>query len=200
MIAALLPQNMNATLSKTQPTVRIEVHVALIDQLFNSIDPSPFHTRDLDTEAESYIFDTAKELPKHGHIELVVHLDKRPGFEEKLNQVDQAIRSHFAARARSSRQLLSDLFKRGRISLLIGLTFLSLSIGVSNFGAQWLNVGHAGQILRESVLIGGWVAMWRPMEIFLYDWWPIRARIRLLNRLARMSVRIVIKHPAGTTT
>jgi hypothetical protein len=32
--------------------------------------------------------------------------------------------------------------------------------------------------------------MWRPLEIFLYDWWPIRAERRLFDRLAAMPVRI----------
>src|SRR6185436_19737102 len=36
----------------------------------------------------------------------------------------------------------------------------------------------------------GWVAMWRPLEVFLYDWWPIRADARLLQRLSTMPVRI----------
>jgi hypothetical protein len=41
-----------------------------------------------------------------------------------------------------------------------------------------------GGIIRESLLIGGWVAMWRPMEILLYDWWPIRAEARLAGHHA----------------
>ena len=44
--------------------------------------------------------------------------------------------------------------------------------------------------MRESLLIGGWVAMWRPLEVFLYDWWPIRAEARLFDRLSAMPVRI----------
>jgi hypothetical protein len=32
--------------------------------------------------------------------------------------------------------------------------------------------------------------MWRPLEVFLYDWWPIRADIRLFDRLANMPVRL----------
>jgi hypothetical protein len=32
--------------------------------------------------------------------------------------------------------------------------------------------------------------MWRPLEIFLYDWWPIRNEARLSDRLAAMPVRI----------
>jgi len=47
------------------------------------------------------------------------------------------------------------------------------------------------EVFRESLLIGGWVAMWRPLEIFLYDWWPIRAEVRLYDRLAAMPVRVV---------
>lgn len=44
---------------------------------------------------------------------------------------------------------------------------------------------------RTSLLIGGWVAMWRPLEVFLYDWWPIRAEARLFDRLSAMTVRVV---------
>ena len=32
--------------------------------------------------------------------------------------------------------------------------------------------------------------MWRPLEVFLYDWWPIRAETRLFERLGAMPVRI----------
>jgi hypothetical protein len=45
-------------------------------------------------------------------------------------------------------------------------------------------------VLRESLLVGGWVAMWRPIEIFLYDWWPVRAEARRYDRLAAMPVEI----------
>jgi len=41
-----------------------------------------------------------------------------------------------------------------------------------------------------SLSIAGWVAMWRPMELFLYGWWPIRGEARLYDRLAVMPVRI----------
>ena len=40
-------------------------------------------------------------------------------------------------------------------------------------------------------LIGGWVAMWRPLEVFLYDWWQIRAEARLFDRLSSVSSSIV---------
>jgi hypothetical protein len=45
-------------------------------------------------------------------------------------------------------------------------------------------------LLRESLVIGGWVALWRPLEIFLYDWWPLRADRRLFQRLSEAEIEI----------
>jgi hypothetical protein len=55
--------------------------------------------------------------------------------------------------------------------------------------------GSVGEIARENLTIGGWVSMWRPLEIFLYDWWPIRSEARLSDRLAAMPVRIDTRAP-----
>ncbi|HKQ14338.1 MAG TPA: hypothetical protein VJT80_12965 [Steroidobacteraceae bacterium] len=40
----------------------------------------------------------------------------------------------------------------------------------------------------EITLILGWVAMWKPVEIFLYDWWPDLDRRRLVERIAHMQI------------
>jgi hypothetical protein len=56
--------------------------------------------------------------------------------------------------------------------------------------ANLLKTSRIGEILRESLTIGGWVSMWRPLEVFLYDWWPIRNEARLSDRLAAMPVRV----------
>ncbi|WP_415176918.1 hypothetical protein [Porticoccus sp.] len=47
------------------------------------------------------------------------------------------------------------------------------------------------ELLSEGLMIGGWVAMWRPMEIFLYRWWPIVRRRRTYIRLAEMPVTVI---------
>lgn len=174
-------------------TADIEVHVACIDQLFNSIDPSPFLARDVDPVAHEYIVDSSKALPKDAQLRLLVHLDQAPGDQTQLTLVDKAIRTHFEAHARITRLQLAELFRRGRTSLMIGLSFLTLSMVFVEFSKSAIPAGNMTAILRESLLIGGWVAMWRPMEIFLYDWWPVMARIRNFDRLANMPVRIVCK-------
>ena len=38
------------------------------------------------------------------------------------------------------------------------------------------------RIVRESLHIGGWVAMWHPMETYLYGWWPVRRQGRIFRK------------------
>jgi len=168
----------------------IQVHVAELKQLFNSIDPSPFGNRDLDPKAEEFIVGWAKELPRDTPFALVVDLDRPAGLPDEAAVLRDAIHEFFRQRAGAFRLRLRELFRVGRTSLLIGLIALAGAIGLGDFLAALLKGSHIGEILRESLTIGGWVSMWKPLEVFLYDWWPIRNEARLSDRLAAMPVRI----------
>jgi hypothetical protein len=171
----------------------IEVRVAELRQLFNAIDPSPFHERDLDPRAEEFIVEWSRDFPVDARLALIVYLDRSPGLTDEAGAVREAIHEFFRQKATSTRRSLRELFHRGRISLAIGLTFLAVSVAIGGGLAAYLGQTRLAEILREGLLIGGWVAMWRPLQIFLYEWWPIRADLRLFTRLATMPVRIVYK-------
>ena len=168
----------------------IEVRVAELRQLFNAIDPSPFRQRDLDPRAKEFIVDWARDLDGDKPWALVVHLDRPAGRADEAATLREAIHQYFGQRAAASRRRLRELFHRGRISLVIALAFLTASIAAGDVVASYLGDGRLGDIIREGFLIGGWVAMWRPLEVFLYDWWPVRAEGRLLQRLGTIPVRI----------
>lgn len=169
----------------------IEVHVSELKQLFNAIDPSPFREKDLDTNSEEFIVAWARDAHRDAPLALLVHVDRPAGTGEEPAILRDAIREFFGQRAHLSARRLRQLFRIGRTNLLIGLAFLAVSLLLGDVVANALDQRRLGQVLRESLLIGGWVAMWRPMEIFLYDWWPIRAETRLFDRLSAMPVRIV---------
>jgi hypothetical protein len=168
----------------------IEVHVAELKQLFNSIDPSPFRNKDLDPKAEEFIVGWAKDLPRDALLALVVDLDRPAGLPDEASVLRDAIHEFFNQRARAYWQRLRELFRVGRSSLVIGLAALAAAIALGDFLSQLMKGSRIGEILRESLTIGGWVSMWRPLEIFLYDWWPVRNEARLSDRLAAMPVRI----------
>jgi hypothetical protein len=167
----------------------IELHLAELQQLFNSLDPTPFRERDLDPKAEEFIADWARDIHSDAPLGLLIHVDGTVTAAH-VETVQNAVREYFAARATSMRHQLRMLFRRGRISLIIGLVCLSASVISGDLVAAALDQTRFADVARESLLIGGWVAMWRPLEVFLYDWWPVRAEARLFDRLSAMTVRV----------
>ena len=168
----------------------IKVRVAELRQLFNAIDPSPFRERDLDPPAEEFIIEWASDLPRDAHLALLVELERAAGRADEAAILGEAIRQYFKERVASSQRKLRALFRRGRISLVIALAFLSASVALGDAVASYFRDSRFAEVLHEGFLIGGWVAMRRPLEVFLYDWWPIRAEGRLFERLSMMPVRI----------
>lgn len=167
----------------------IELRLHDLEQMFNSMDASPFHEKDLDADAEEFIISWAKELPAHRPISLVVHLEQAtPGADPRAT-LRKAIHHYFRYRSELCRRELRQLLAQGRVSLVIGLAFLSLCVTASELVAR-LDDAPIYDVAREGLVIGGWVAMWRPMQIFLYDWWPLRRLRRLYDRLGAMDITV----------
>lgn len=154
------------------------------------MDPAPFATRDLDPAAEAFIVEWAKEQPRRVPLALCVHLDEPPLDPHAVRVLSESINVFFNSRARATRGNLLALFTRGYVSLLIGLAFLAAALLTSEMLGEIAQPTRATKILRETLSIGGWVAMWRPLEIFLYDWWPILTDLRRFQRLGQMTVEV----------
>ena len=173
------------------PSGPIQLRLRELSQLFNSMDPSPFHDRDLDLQAEAFIVEWARELPPATALSVVIHLD-RPGTAQDQDPIArEAIHAHFRRMSQATRRQLRQLFREGRTALLIGLACLATAILAAEVFAGLIGDGATATFVRESLVIGGWVAMWRPMEVFLYDWWPIRNRRRIYDRLGVAEVRVI---------
>ncbi len=170
--------------------------------MFNAMDPAPFRERDLDPAAEAYIVDWAEEQRPRDALSLVVHLGRGAGAASAppasaasppvpdAGALGDAVHAYFTERAAAARRSLKRLFRDGRISLAIGVTFLAVAIVAGEVVASFASKESYASIVKESFVIGGWVALWRPMEIFFYDWWPIRREAKLYDRLGAMDVRI----------
>ncbi|HYA05414.1 MAG TPA: hypothetical protein VEF90_05940 [Xanthobacteraceae bacterium] len=120
---------------------------------------------------------------------LIIHLPSDQAPESGALDLREAIHNYFAYRAAHERRRLRMLFRDGRIALVIGLAFLFSCVLLRELAFSFGNV-MASDIFGEGMLIIGWVAMWRPLEIFLYEWVPIRRRCRILEKLSRMPVII----------
>ena len=175
----------------------IEVHLDTLPQLFNSMDPSPFYQKDLDENAEEYIVGWAEEYPLAEPVSLTLHLEG--GLDEAARElVTEAVHNHFTNQTRLARLEFRRLMRKGWRSLLIGLAALAVTVVFSELLQRY--GGALSMVARESLLIGGWVAMWRPIQIYLYEWWPLQRRRRIFDKLARMPVTIKTRAAPSRTT
>jgi hypothetical protein len=61
---------------------------------------------------------------------------------------------------------MGEMFKAERLSLVVGLAILSVCLLLGWLFVQRMNESPLSQILTESFLILGWVAIWKPSETF----------------------------------
>ena len=177
--------------STSRPRAVLELRVAEVRQLFNAMDPAPFRERDLDPNAVTYIMEWGRETRAGEPLDLNVQLSREPATPDNAAMLRDAVHTYFRQRAVATRRQLRQLFRVGRISLLIGIAFLAFVIGVGEYLTLRIDKESYGYLVKESLIIAGWVALWRPLEIFLYDWWPIRAEAKLQDRLSEMNVRLI---------
>lgn len=165
----------------------IEIRLREARQLFHHLDPAPFREKDLDPAAEAYIEDAVREIGPREECKLVVHLPDEERASTDARTLPEAVSHYFEYRAGQAQVELRRLLGRGVVSLAIGLSFMFACLTLR----RWLTTVGSTGVFAEGLLLIGWVALWRPVEIFLYDWWPIRRQQKRFESIARMPVEII---------
>ena len=177
-------------MAEDMPQNAIELRVDRVVQLFHSLDPYPFRERDLDKDAEDYIVAWARELDRNQPVTIVAHVPESEVESKAARELPDAFAHFFAYRADSLQRELKELFRVGRRSLAIGMAILAACLLSAHFLATRLFDDPLKRLVEESLVLLGWVANWRPIEIFIYDWWPIVRRRNLYRRLAAATVEV----------
>jgi len=172
------------------PIHRLALRVRELAQLFNSMDPTPFLNKDLDPNAQAFIETWASGFPPGCRFHITIHLELWPEDGDPSEMLTGAIHNHFSYQAELTRSALKHLLLQGRMSLAIGIVFVSLCLLAADaIGSLGTNAGY--NVARESLTIVGWVAMWRPLQTFLYDWWPLQRQIHLYQRLSSAHIQVI---------
>lgn len=178
----------------------VSIHVRDLAQMFNALDPSPFWDRDLDPEAAEFIEGEFSEKLSAGEWHL--HVRAQAGMALAAD-LQPAVEHYYERLAGSARRRLRDERRLGRLALLGGITIFLVSMTARSVLASLFHAG-APRILDEGLIILGWLALWRPLELLVYGWVPLYRHRRLYERLAaiRVSVRTESEHteaPRGST-
>jgi hypothetical protein len=98
--------------------------------------------------------------------------------------------NYFAERAQMQERELNELFRIGRHYLLVGIPVLVACLVGSQLAHRQLGNGPLANAIAESLILVGWVANWKPIETFLYDWLPLKRRRNLFRRLENATLEI----------
>jgi hypothetical protein len=167
----------------------IEVRVKSAQQLFDARDPAPFRERDLDDDFVEYIVSAVREFSISSSLKIVIYIEEGESKDLSKASMCEAVHSYFGYRIDLQRGDLRDFMKRAQLFLLIGLVVLVTSIGVAQ-SISLPNPPGALGILREGIVIFGWVSIWKPIELILFDWYPLFEKLRLYKKLLATEIDI----------
>lgn len=173
----------------------IDIRVTSVLQLFDARDPAPFRARDLDDDFVEYVTAAAEEIPGKGPLDIVIHIDETPTATLDADAITQSIRSFFEYQIDLRRLQISKLFRAARLFLAIGVSCLILCLLAAELLEANVEDSTFRKVAREGIIIFGWVSLWKPFELLLFDWYPTYDRMTLLRRLARSTVQIQFKNP-----
>lgn len=169
----------------------VNIHVRDLAQMFNSLDPSPFWDRDLDRTAAEFIEEEFSDKPLAEAWNLYVHTHEGGTSPADLQA---ALETYYGRMASSAHRALRDHLWSGQWTLIGGVGIFLASMGLRT--ALGRLFGTLPQLLDEGLIILAWLALWRPAEMLIYGWVPLRRKERLYERLAGIHVSVRPDTPA----
>lgn len=133
--------------------------------------------------------DESQALSHNQSIKLIVAISGDTFDEQDVLALKSAIQSYFLYRAQRMRTHRSVSIRRGWDSVRVGVVFLILLL----LAAELISYveGRLSDVVSEGLTVLAWVALWRPTEELVYDWYPYTremARYRkLMNTLIAVS-------------
>lgn len=183
------PKGTEALYRERDGKLLIELELHSIMQIFNSLDPAPFHEKELDPEAEEYIYNTVGEFPIKKPLGIAIYVPPSEFDGETERTLKEAIRNHFSYKKVLTDIELRRLLQRGRRNMAIAIIFLFLCLLIIRL-LSTLEQGLINNMLSEGLTIIGWVAMWEPVYVFLYGWWPIVQKRNIYRKILSMDINV----------
>ncbi len=165
-------------------TADIEIRVQRIEQLFDSLDPSPFREKSLDVDFETYLRDCAGEHSPGTRLRL--HIQAPAQLRERGADIESAIRAHFRFLLQQAERRHRASQRRYRGVVIVGFVVLAVSLVVRRLIEGWQSAGS--EVLIEGLLVLGWVALWRPIEVLLFERHEARQHRQVLAALADIEI------------
>ena len=142
----------------------------------------------LNDEVEEFIVQEAENLPVKNNITLLIRATGPPAILD--DKIAAMVHAHFAYCRSKTEKQLKDILKLGWRSLFIACIFLIAMFFITRALGSFLPEGGFLTMLSELFIILGWVALWRPADLLLYEWRPFKRKARLYAKLSECDVQV----------
>jgi len=164
----------------------IELAVPDYHHLFDDRDPAKFRKRDLDDDAAEYLVSSVQEITTSKLKKIKIYFDEESCANDQ-KMVRESIHNFFTFETQMMDLKISSNLKQGFKFLVIGLSFLASSILLTlilkSYSDSFLSL-----FFKEGFSLLGWVAMWRPLNVFLYDLIPLKDLRSVYNKLSGVEI------------
>ena len=171
-------------MKKSAATNTITLDVHSVQRLLDA-EGSPLLCPRIHPEAARSIFHDAERQRVNGDFQVAIRVPAQD--LPRGSEVEAAIHAHFAAESADAGCELRETLRRGGYGPLIALLVVASLV----MFAEWLQVFGQGRLykyLSESLIIIGWVTLWTPIELLLFEHFPIRCGRNLTWALAHSRV------------
>ena len=163
------------------------IHISLrsMSQLFESPGPLLSTPRAVHPLVLGAIEEQAGRAPRGSPLKLIFQSPETTPDNPK--EMNATIRDYFIFLAETYRREIQHVLHLGWIALVVGMCFLAVATAI----AEVIHATIQGRFLSNvasGLEIFGWVALWRPAELLLYEWMPVYRWGRLMERLAQATV------------
>jgi hypothetical protein len=163
----------------------LELTLKSQSELLDGMAPSCFGGQILRHEIADYFLEQIAAIPRKKPIKLILYFPEAEFVQ--ADHIARVIKEYFESCRSIEQRRLHRVLRDGRVALLMGLVVLFIANGLAE-GIRATSLRRLPIELANGLEIFGWVALWRPAELLLYEWIPVRSKKNQLARLAAMEV------------
>ncbi len=179
----------------TEPTIHhLRLELGSLSELFAEPGFDPLSGRSEEVPGIERLANQLRRLPR-APVTTRIALpasERAPDLEQRCRG---ALRAVLDGRIERNRNDARSLRKEGYATLWRGLVFLAACLLASRLLSEFdLLPGFIERFIDEGLVIAGWVALWYPLDVLLYQRWPLARERRLYESLRDMRLEFEFRN------
>lgn len=169
----------------------IALHLDDLRYLFEKPAFDPLHGRFTELSGLEHIINELKPLSLQRPLRVMLSLPAEQFSDDSAIIGATAVRGYCDAQIGRIEKEMVALRWKGIKALQTGVLFLAACLVLSAFFGEMDGLPEfLSTFLSEGFLIAGWVSLWHPTEILLYEWWPYWRDKQIYKRIRDMELVI----------